>query len=250
MSADTQIPVALQRAMRLLVDRPESPDFSRGYLDLLGADSVEDGLPTNNGVVQALWASGVGSMLYDQAQALIRRFVSTVHNPIPWLDLPDGGVAVDVGSGPGNVTAALGASAGPDGLAVGVDISEAMLARAVHAAASSTVGFIRADAQRLPLRDEIAHGVVSIAALQLIPDPAAALAEMVRILRPGGRLAVMVPTTRGSMMARLFRLIPNAGGAYFFTDDEIADTVEKYGMAKVRVRRYGSIQWIQGHKPA
>ena len=110
------------------------------------------------------------------------------------MNIPPGGIALDVGCGPGSVTASLARAAGPDGLALGVDISEPMLARAVRAEAGPKIGFLRADAQRLPLRDETVDAVVSIAVLQLIPDPAAALAEMARVLRPGGRLAVMVPT--------------------------------------------------------
>ena len=75
----------------------------------------------------------------------------------------------------------------------GLDISELMLARAVRVEGGPQIGFLRADAQRLPLRDETVDAVVSIAVLQLVPDPAAALAEMARVLRAGGRLAVMVP---------------------------------------------------------
>jgi transposase len=52
--------------------------------------------------------------------------------------------------------------------------SNARLARAVRAEAGPQIGFLRADAQRLPLRDETVDAVVSIAVLQLVPDPAAA----------------------------------------------------------------------------
>jgi SAM-dependent methyltransferase len=101
-------------------------------------------------------------------------------------------VAPDVGCGPGSVTASLGRAAVPDGLALGVDISESMPARAVRAEARPQIGFLRADAQQLPLRDETVDAVVSIAVLQLVADPAAVLAEMARVLRPHARLAVIV----------------------------------------------------------
>ena len=93
------------------------------------------------------------------------------------------------------------------GSRLSVDISEPMLARAVRAEAGPQIGFLRADAQRLPLRDETVDAVVSIAVLQLVPDPAAALAEMARVLRPGGRLAVMVPTA--GRAARFWRMLSN-----------------------------------------
>ena len=108
-----------------------------------------------------MWASELGSLLYDNAQALARRLTALGQLPTDWLSIPPGGVALDVGSGPGNVTAALARAAGPDGLALGVDVSEPMLARAVSAQAGPQVGFLRADAQKLPLRDETVDAVVS-----------------------------------------------------------------------------------------
>jgi arsenite methyltransferase len=120
-----------------------------------------------------------------------------------------------------------------------------MLARAVRAESGTRVGFIRADAQRLPLRDNTVDAVVSLAVLQLIPDPAAALAEMARVLRPGGRLAVMVPSAGSA--ARLWRMLPDVG-AHIFDDDEIGDVLEDTGFASVRVKNSGTIQWVRGKK--
>jgi len=238
------VPPALRRALDLLVDPPAEPDVSKGYLDLLGSGAGA-GVAKNTGVVQAAWASPIGSMLYDNAQALSRRVLSAWQHPIEWLNIPPGGTALDVGSGPGNVTASLGRAAGADGLALGVDISEPMLTRAVRAEAGPQVGFLRADAQRLPLRDNTVDAVVSIAVLQLIPDPAAALAEMARVLRPGGRLAVMVPTA--GRAAPLWRMLPSAG-AHAFDDDEIADILEDNGFVSLRVKSLGVFQWVRGKR--
>ncbi|MGA9678434.1 MAG: methyltransferase domain-containing protein [Mycobacterium sp.] len=238
------LPPALRRALDLLADPPADPDVSKGYLDLLGAGGDET-VPKNTGAIQAAWASPIGSMLYDNAQAISRRLISAWQHPVEWLNIPPGGTALDVGSGPGNVTASLARAAGPGGLALGVDISEPMLARAVRAESGPQVGFIRADAQRLPLRDKTVDAVVSMAVLQLIPDPSAALAEMARVLRPGGRLAIMVPTAGSA--ARFWRKLPNVG-AHAFDDDEIADILEDNGFASVRVRNLGTIQWVRGKR--
>jgi arsenite methyltransferase len=127
---------ALQRALALLADPPTKPDVSKGYLDLLGTRPHGDAaLPTNTGVIQALWASPVGSMLYDNTQAVMRRLFTGWLQPAEWLDIPSGGIALDVGCGPGTVTASLARAAGAGGLALGLDISEPMLARAVRTAA-------------------------------------------------------------------------------------------------------------------
>jgi arsenite methyltransferase len=236
---------ALQRAVELLADPPSNPDVSEGYLDLLGSVPAPD-TPRNTGPIQAAWASPVGSMLYDRAQIVARRLMTAFQHPTEWLDIPAGGIALDVGSGPGNVTASLARAAGPDGLALGVDISQPMLARAVRAEAGPQVGFLRADAQRLPFRDETFDAAVSIAMLHLIPKPSAALAEMARVLRPGARMAVMVPTA--GRAGTLIRLLPG-GGAHFFTEDEIGDTLEDLGLVGVRTKSLGTVQWVRGKRP-
>jgi arsenite methyltransferase len=245
--ATTELPPALSAALELLADPPADPDVSRGYLDLVNTrPATGSAPPRNTGAIQAAWASGIGSMLYDNAQALARRFVGAWQLPTEWLSIPAGGVALDVGSGPGNITAALARAAGPDGLALGVDISEPMLARAVEAQAAPNVGFLRADAQQLPFRDETVDAAVSLAVLQLIPNPPATLAEMVRVLKPGGRIAVMVPTAGG--VPQLLRWLPT-GGAHFFTEDELGDIFEDIGLVGVRSKKLGNIQWVRGKRP-
>jgi SAM-dependent methyltransferase len=243
----TELPPALRRALDLLTDPPANPDIGKGYLDLLADDrATGTAPPKNTGTIQAVWASGIGSMLYDNAQALARRLASVWRLPVEWLSIPSGGVALDVGSGPGNVTAQLARAAGPDGLALGIDISEPMLARAVEAQAGPNVGFLHADAQQLPLRDETVDAAVSLAVLQLIPDPAQTLSEIARVLRPGGRMAVMVPTA--GAVGPLFRLLPD-GGAHFFAEDELADILEDLGLVGVRTKSVGTFQWVRARRP-
>jgi arsenite methyltransferase len=237
---------ALQKALDLLVDPPADPDVRNGYLDLLGAAGEQAGVPKNTGVVQKMWASAVGSMLYDNAQATLRRLATTWREPLDWLNIPAGGTALDVGSGPGDVTASLAYAVGSDGLVLGVDISEPMLTRAVRAHSVPQVGFLRADAQRLPLRDATVDAVSSMLVLQLVPEPALALAEMVRVLRPGGRLVVLLPTVgRG---ARLLTMLPMAG-AHLFGEDEVADILERHGLVGVRTRTVGTMQWVRARRP-
>ena len=242
---NTTVPPALARALDLLIDPPAEPDVSKGYLDLLGNTADDAGPAKNIGPIQAAWASPLGSMLYDNAQAISRKLLAAWRLPIDWLNIPPGGIALDVGSGPGSVTASLARAAGPDGLALGVDISEPMLARAVRAEAGPQVGFLRADAQRLPLRDQTVDAAVSIAVLQLIPDPTATLSEIARVLRPGARLALMVPTAGRS--AQLWKRLPNVG-AHAFDDDEIGDILEDNGFTSVRTKNVATFQWVRAKR--
>lgn len=235
---------ALERAVKLLSDPPPNPDIGRGYLDLLG-DGADFDTPQNTGAIQRLWASPSGSMFYDNTQALARRTLEAWQHRTDWLNIPPGGVGLDIGCGPGSITASLARAVGADGLALGVDVSEPMLARAVRIDAGPQVGFLRADAQRLPLRDDTVDAVISIAALQLIPDPVAALGEMGRVLKPGGRLVLMVPTA--GVASRLWRLLPKAG-AHVFADDEIADALEEHGFTSVRTKNFTTIQWVRAKR--
>ncbi len=75
---NTTVPPALHRALELLIDPPVEPDVSKGYLDLLDDSAV----PKNTGAIQALWASPIGSLLYDNAQAAARRLLTAWQHPV------------------------------------------------------------------------------------------------------------------------------------------------------------------------
>ncbi|OMC39127.1 methyltransferase domain-containing protein [Mycobacterium sp. IS-1264] len=241
------LPPALRRALELLADPPAEPDVTRGYLDLLAAGSVGEGSasPNKTGAIQALWASPAAAMVYDNAQAVLRKLVSAFQPSVDWLDIPQGGIILDVGCGPASVTASIARAGGPDALVLGLDRSEAMLARAVRAQSGPQLGFLRADAQRLPLRGETVDAVVSIGVLQFMPDPAAALAEMMRVLRPGGQLAVVVPVARHAV--RFWRRLPSLD-PYVFTQDEVGDILKDHGFAGVQTKNVGPVQWVRGRR--
>jgi SAM-dependent methyltransferase len=105
---------------------------------------------------------------------------------------------------------------------------------------------MRADAQQLPFRDETVDAVTSLAVLQLVPNPSATLAEIARVLKPGGRVAIMVPTA--GLGAEFLKWLPN-GGVTFFTEDELGDTFEDLGLVGVRTKTLGNIQWVRARKP-
>lgn len=244
------MPVALRRALELIAEPPTRPDTTRGYLDLADVRPDIEQPPTNTGWVQGFWSSRIGATLYDRLQAVAasrRLFAAFYYTRIDWLKIPQGGIALDIGCGPGNVTSALARAAGPAGLALGIDLSEPMLARAVRAESGPNVGFLRADAQRLPFRDNTVDAIVSIAALQLIPEPHLALAEAARVLRPGGRLIVGVPTT-GRVARSLARLIPQAG-AHAFGHDELGGMLEHVGFVSVQTDNLATYQWVRGRVP-
>lgn len=107
------------------------------------------------------------------------------------LAVAPGERVLDVGCGPGFYCAELADAVGPSGAVVGVDSSPAMLELAARRCADLTAVEIReADATTLPVDDESFDAALCVQVLEYVPDPTAALAEIERALRPGGRVLV------------------------------------------------------------
>jgi arsenite methyltransferase len=98
---------------------------------------------------------------------------------------------LDVGCGPGFYAVELLEQVGAEGSVVGVDTSPQMLAMAVRRCQGhGNVSFHEADATSLPVADESFDAALCVQVLEYVPDATAALAEIHRALRPGGRLVV------------------------------------------------------------
>jgi len=97
---------------------------------------------------------------------------------------------LDVACGTGVLTREAATRAGPSGAVTGLDLSPEMLA--VAARLSPALRWQQGSAQALPFTDQSFDAVVSQFGLMFFPDPVAGLREMMRVLVPGGRLAVAV----------------------------------------------------------
>jgi SAM-dependent methyltransferase len=110
------------------------------------------------------------------------------------LGVAPGERVLDVGCGSGAVTRTLASRVTPGGRAVGVDTSPALLKLAGELANEAGLGaiieFKEGDCRALPFPDASFDAVVAATTLSHVPDAARALAEMVRVTRPGGRVGV------------------------------------------------------------
>ncbi|HEX5420988.1 MAG TPA: bifunctional demethylmenaquinone methyltransferase/2-methoxy-6-polyprenyl-1,4-benzoquinol methylase UbiE [Gammaproteobacteria bacterium] len=109
--------------------------------------------------------------------------------------LRPGQAALDVASGSGDLAAGLARRVGREGLVASTDVNASMLRRGrdrlLDAGIAGNVGFVQADAEALPFAARHFHCVTIGFGLRNVTDKAAALAEMFRVLKPGGRLLVL-----------------------------------------------------------
>lgn len=129
-------------------------------------------------------------------EPLWRTHLAPAHQALlDFAALRPGERVLDVACGTGLITFAAARAVAPGGWALGVDISGEMLAGAaarVRARRGADVEFMRMDAEALDLPDETFDVALCALGLMYLPDPGRALAEMRRVLRPGGRLVAAI----------------------------------------------------------
>jgi SAM-dependent methyltransferase len=122
--------------------------------------------------------------------AIRERFVG-VGNPFALGPIHPGEAVLDLGCGAGFDALVAAQLVGPAGRVVGIDLSPEMLAVAEAGriqAGISQVEFREASVEALPFPDVSFDAAMSNGVLNLVPDKPAALREIFRVLRPGGRL--------------------------------------------------------------
>jgi SAM-dependent methyltransferase len=135
---------------------------------------------------------------WEQQRGYMREATQPVHDWLIEHLMPSPGEAVlEIGAGPGDTGFVAAPRLGANGKLVSTDISPAMVDVARRRAQELGVGnaeFHVVDAQAMPFSDATFDGVICRWGYMLMPDPAAALRETRRVLRPSGRLALAVFT--------------------------------------------------------
>jgi len=176
--------------------RPEAPEAVRQRVREAYAEVAEGGRPCCAGAARgpAELARRIG---YSEGE--LRSVPEGANlgagcgNPTALAELRPGEVVLDLGCGAGFDVFLAARAVGPAGRAIGVDMTEAMLARARENARQggfANVEFRAGAIEDLPVEDESVDVVISNCVINLSPDKPRAFREAFRVLRSGGRLAV------------------------------------------------------------
>jgi len=140
------------------------------------------------------WAEDLGypEELANVPDGSVQSFAG-VANPFTLGRIEPGQVVLDLGCGAGTDLLIAAQMVGPEGRAIGVDMTSSMLERARESAREmglENVELHQSLIESLPLPDESVDVVISNGVIDLVPDKEAVFSELDRVLRPGGRLQI------------------------------------------------------------
>ncbi|MBM4432779.1 MAG: class I SAM-dependent methyltransferase, partial [Chloroflexi bacterium] len=158
----------------------------------------------------AIWDEAISEKDTAKLMGMVRR-----------LNIAPGSAVLDVGTGTGVLLPFLLGEVGEDGGVIALDYAGEMLRKARAKRFGGNVDYLCADVTSLPLKDEIFDIVVCYSSFPHFQDKPAALNEMKRVLKAGGRLAICHTAGR-QVINGIHRQIP------VLTNDTIPDKEEMY----------------------
>ena len=176
--------------------------------DLMFQDEIKDAVREAYGSISTGAGDVVAERLYSEEElaelpAGARDWALGVGNPVRYSFLQPGEVVLDIGSGGGIDTILAARRVGPDGKAMGLDIVNAMIGRAranaVEAGVDRWTEFLEGEMEQIPLPDASVDVVISNGVLNLSARKSRALAEIYRVLNPGGRISLADLTVEGDL---------------------------------------------------
>jgi len=209
-------------------------------------------IPASSGIAQRAMESPFVARIYEgRFRPALTRLVGgpdyAAESAWLWTHLGDpDGVVLDLACGTGRYTRRLADRFGTARV-IGLDISPAMLRQA--RTESPDLTFVRGSAQSLPVYSGALSAVVSFGALHLFPDPAGALAEVGRVLAPGGRFVCLTAYSPDTGAIRTLQT--RVGGAIrlrFLAQETLTEGLHRGGMSLVALAPMGMMALLCGEK--
>jgi SAM-dependent methyltransferase len=189
------------------------------------------------------WSRTVGRLIWGGDTGAYYESMSAV------AEVPAGGTIVDCPCGAGPALRALRPDAGVSYVAA--DLSPSMLRRArerARARGLEEIEFVEAEAGDLPLADSSADLFLSYWGLHCFPDPEAAIEEIGRVLKPGGRL-VGASFVRGPSLRQRLMLRPSSGDfGPMCTERELLGWLEGAGLRPTDTGRSGLYMFFEANR--
>lgn len=221
-----------------------------GYLDLIGEGrmvgsniaNLTNYLPGAGAGYEPLWRGRSLSLLTGDDFSNERE----MEKVFGLASLESGGLFLDLGCSSGLYTRNAARRLEGSGDIIGIDIAPSMLKQAVANSSSRPAPppYVRADAKRLPFADGSFSGALCGGSLNEFGEPQRVLRETSRVLKPGGRLAIMgilKATTKNGL--RLQRLL-STGGINFFAPEEVTSLLSHSGFSPDGIETFGSVFFI------
>jgi len=176
--------------------------------DLMFQDEIRDNVRQAYASIETGGGETVARRLYSEQELAevppgAVDWALGVGNPVRYALLQPGETVLDIGSGGGIDTILAAHRVGPNGKAIGLDVVEQMLERArghaTEAAVDSWTEFLEGEMENIPLPDRSVDVVISNGVLNLSARKSRALAEIFRVLGPGGRISLADLTVEGEL---------------------------------------------------
>ena len=165
--------------------------------DLVGAETLKDSVRERYRDVIGRETAVADEIYAPEELTLVPREAVEaalgVGHPVRWAALRPGETVIDLGCGSGIDTLLAARSVAPGGTAIGLDTLPEMLERAAAIAADAgirNVEWRRGELEKIPLPDASVGVAISNGVVNLVPRKGRALAEIHRVLRPGGRISL------------------------------------------------------------
>lgn len=161
-------------------------------------------------------------------------------NPVALASLREGDTVLDLGSG-GGIDVFLAANrVGPNGRVIGVDMTDAMIAKATATAKQhgyANVEFRLGEIEQLPIDDDSVDVVLSNCVINLAPDKARVFTEAYRVLKPNGRILISDIVTEGTLPEPVRSSLAAWAGcvAGALEKQQYLDTIRNAGFQTVRI---------------